>query len=55
LVNQIWSIKFANKKGLAEANPLQTLVGRAGFEPATNGLKVRGSFDSLMFMEFVCY
>lgn len=33
----------AKKKGLAEAKPLNLLVGRTGFEPVTNGLKVRCS------------
>ena len=32
-----------NKNGLAEAKPLLLLVGRARFELATNGLKVRCS------------
>jgi hypothetical protein len=32
-----------NENGLAEANPLFFLVGRARFELATNGLKVRCS------------
>jgi len=32
------------QKGLSQiAKPLMNLVGRAGFEPATNGLKVRCS------------
>ena len=32
-----------NKNGLPEGKPLFCLVGRAGLEPATNGLKVRCS------------
>jgi len=46
------------KGATVSCNPLtllRFLVGRTGFEPVTNGLKVRGSYDSLMFMEFVCY
>ena len=29
-----------HEKGVAAMQPLVILVGRAGFEPATNGLKV---------------
>jgi hypothetical protein len=36
-------IPRSKKKGLAEAKPLNLLVGRTGFEPVTNGLKVRCS------------
>jgi hypothetical protein len=35
--------KKQKKKGLRLRNPLFSLVGGAGFEPATNGLKVRCS------------
>jgi hypothetical protein len=33
----------SNKKGLRNCATLSYLVGRAGLEPATNGLKVRCS------------
>jgi hypothetical protein len=35
--------KCENEKGLHLCKPFNFLVGRAGFEPATNGLKVRCS------------
>ena len=38
------SLGLSKTKGVTrERNPLKNLVGRAGFEPATNGLKVRCS------------
>lgn len=37
----LWCQK--NKKGSSELEPFVFLVGRAGLEPATNGLKVRCS------------
>ena len=35
--------RIKKRKGLAFLQALHILVGRAGFEPATNGLKVRCS------------
>jgi len=38
------------QKGLAEANPLISLVPETGVEPATFALRMRGCLDALAFL-----
>ena len=39
-------------KGLAEANPLISLVPETGVEPATFALRMRGCLDTLASLKF---
>jgi hypothetical protein len=41
--DELVKTKAQNEKGSSELEPFIFLVGRAGLEPATNGLKVRCS------------